>query len=83
MIKVIERLLIAMVWVVAGYLLAIFATMGPTIAPEVWRGKLDALIRIGLLAIGFAGCVAALIWLIWPILRYLGQRLREIISDQS
>ena len=73
----IARLAIAIFCIMAGFLLAFLASMGPTIAPEVGDGGLDMLIRLGAISVGFTICIAALFWLVWPICRYIWQELKS------
>ena len=74
----IARLAITIFCIMVGYLLAFLASMGLTIAPEVWDGGLDMLIRLGAIAIGFTICIAALMRLVWPLIRYSWRMLRAL-----
>ena len=69
LLKAIGRIAISILIAVFGFYLAFMSTVGPTIAPEVWGGDLDMLIRLSVLGLGFLTIIAAVIWLIFPLLQ--------------
>ena len=68
-VRAIGRIIISVLVAAFGFYLAFMSTVGPTIAPEVWDGDLDMLIRLSVLGLGFLTMIAAIIWLIFPLLQ--------------
>lgn len=76
-IKIMVRIVMAGVIIVLGYVFAFAATMGPAIT-ESMAGGVDWGIRISLIGIGFSSIIFALIWLVWPLIRYSWRMLRAL-----
>jgi len=64
---IVIRLAITGFIVTLGYYLAFASTMGPPIAPHIWNGGLDAVIRISTSVIGLGSCAAILFWFFWTL----------------
>ncbi|WP_230657261.1 hypothetical protein [Psychrobacter sp. I-STPA10] len=76
-VKVIGRIVISVLIAAFGFCLAFMSTVGPTIAPEVWAGDLDMLIRLSVLGLGFLTMIAAVIWLVFPMLKWVFTMFKE------
>ncbi len=66
-VRAIGRIIISVLIATFGFYLAFMSTVGPTIAPEVWDGDLDMLIRLSVLGLGFLTMIGAVVWLIFPV----------------
>lgn len=76
------KLVLAAALCAFAFYLAFASTMGPTIAPEIVVGDtpLDIVIRIGVLLTAVAITLFAVIWLVYPLLRYV---YKKTIDDSN
>ncbi|PNK60195.1 hypothetical protein [Psychrobacter sp. FDAARGOS_221] len=67
-----------------AFYFAVASTMGPAIAPEVWIGEisLDMIIRIGMLITSIGITLFAIVWLVYPLLRLLYNKITARYRSQ-
>lgn len=71
---IIIRLVVTAIMAAFGFYLMFASTFGPTIAPTVWDGNLDGIIRMSMLGGGFLLMLGAIIYLLFPPLRWIWQK---------
>ena len=76
-IKLGIRALLAVMIAILGYFVAFAATMGPEMGGNLLGSGFDFGLRISVIAIGFGSIAFAIIWLLWPLLRYLWLRIHR------
>lgn len=76
--KILIRIAIALVVGLIGFYLMFISTMGPSYAPNVWDGRWDMVIRLSELVLGAGIIMATLVWLVWPLLRWLYQNILNV-----
>lgn len=74
-LKAILRVLLAGLLAFVGLYLILMSSMGPVIAPEVWGGRWDIIIRISELVLGASFVIWAVGWLVYPMVKWLYQVL--------
>ena len=72
-LKAILRMLLAGLLAFVGLYLILMSSMGPAIAPEVWGGRWDIIIRISELVLGTSLVLWAAGWLVYPVVKKLYQ----------
>lgn len=80
LIIALTRMTVSVVIILFSLMAAFGATMGPQIM-SLWEGRVDIVLRISTIAVGFATCIFMMMWLILPLLKYVYKKLAsKIIS---